>query len=301
MNSRPPICPALNQWRSRVDAALESRLPPADAAPQKLHAAMRYAVLGGGKRVRPALCYATGMLLDVPLDWLDDAACAVEIIHAYSLVHDDLPAMDDDDLRRGRPTTHRAFDEATAILAGDALQCLAFELLSRPVAGEGPTPAQKMQQVRTLSRACGSWGMAGGQAMDLAASAGRIDEAHLETIHRKKTGALISAAVRLAADLALDEDVPAYQHLDRFAAAMGLAFQIRDDILDITADTATLGKRQGADLAHDKATYPVLLGLDGAQRRGLELHQRAMSELVPFGSAAEPLRALADELLNRHC
>ncbi len=300
MNATSSACPVLGQWRSRAEAALEARLPPAHVEPEKLHAAMRYAVLGGGKRARPALCYATGSLLGIPLDWVDDAACAVEFIHAYSLVHDDLPAMDDDDLRRGRPTTHRAFDEATAILAGDALQCLAFELLSRPLA-DGPTAAQQLRQIRTLRRACGSLGMAGGQAMDLAVSAGQIDERHLETIHRQKTGALICAAVRLAADLALPEDAPAYVGLDRCAAALGLAFQIRDDILDLTVDTATLGKRQGADLAHDKATYPQLMGLAAAQQRAAQLHQQALEELALFGAAADPLRALADELLNRHC
>jgi geranylgeranyl pyrophosphate synthase len=301
MSTTSPTCPILGQWRSRADAALEIRLPPAHAVPEKLHTAMRYAVLGGGKRVRPALCYTTGKVLGIPPDWLDDAACAVEFIHAYSLVHDDLPAMDDDDLRRGRPTTHRAFDEATAILAGDALQCLAFELLSRPLTTDGPTAAQQLRQIRTLSRACGSLGMAGGQAMDLAVSAGQIDERHLETIHRQKTGALICAAVRLAADLALPADAPAYAGLDRCAAALGLAFQIQDDILDLTADTATLGKRQGADLAHDKATYPQLMGLAAAQQRAAQLHQQALGELAPFGAAADPLRALADELLNRHC
>lgn len=300
MNATSSVCPILGQWRRRADAAVEIRLPPAHVAPEKLHAAMRYAVLGGGKRVRPALCYTTGIVLGISLDWLDDAACAVEFIHAYSLVHDDLPAMDDDDLRRGRPTTHRAFDEATAILAGDALQCLAFELLSRPLT-DGPTAAQQLRQIRTLSRACGSFGMAGGQAMDLTACAGQVDERHLETIHRQKTGALICAAVRLAADLALPEDAPVYMGLERCAMALGLAFQIRDDILDLTIDTATLGKRQGADLVHDKATYPQLMGLAAAQRRATELHQQALDELAPLGAAADPLRVLADELLNRHC
>lgn len=300
MNTPFPVCPALGKWHSRIEIALEARLPPSHAAPEKLHAAMRYAVLGGGKRVRPALCYATGNLLDLPLEWVDDAACAVEFIHAYSLVHDDLPAMDDDDLRRGQPTTHRAFDEATAILAGDALQCLAFELLSRPLQ-DGPAPARQLRQIHTLSRACGSSGMAGGQAMDLAASAGQVDEHQLEAIHSRKTGALICAAVLLAADLALLPDDPAYALLNRCAAALGLAFQIRDDILDLTADTTILGKRQGADLAHDKATYPQLLGLAGAQRRAAQLHQLVLDELASFGASADSLRALADELLNRHC
>ena len=261
---------------------------------------MRYAVLGGGKRVRPALCYATASMLQLPLEWVDDAACAVEIIHAYSLVHDDLPAMDDDDLRRGRPTTHRAFDEATAILAGDALQCLAFELLSRGRL-PGPTERQQLQQIRTLSRACGFLGMAGGQALDLAATADAADESCLETIHRLKTGALISAAVGLAADLALPVDDPDYQRLGRFAANLGLAFQVRDDILDVTTDTAVLGKRQGADMARRKATYPALLGLSDAQRKAQDLHHRALEELTPFGAAAEPLHKLAEELLTRHC
>lgn len=294
------LCPVLGAWRLRVDAALNDRLPPVGTPPEPLPAAMRYAVLGGGKRVRPALCYATASMLRVPLEWVDDAACAVEIIHAYSLVHDDLPAMDDDDLRRGRPTTHRAFDEATAILAGDALQCLAFELLSRD-GPAGPTESQKLRQIRTLSRACGFLGMAGGQAMDLAATAGAVDEPRLETIHRLKTGALIGAAVGLAADLALPADDPAYQHLGRFAAALGLAFQVRDDILDITTETAVLGKRQGADVAHHKATYPALLGLSGAQCKAQDLHRQALEELAPFGAAAKPLHDLAEELLTRHC
>jgi geranylgeranyl pyrophosphate synthase len=293
-------CPVLGEWRLRAEAALNHRLPPVGTPTEPLRAAMRYAVLGGGKRVRPALCYATASMLHVPLDWVDDAACAVEIIHAYSLVHDDLPAMDDDDLRRGRPTTHRAFDEATAILAGDALQCLAFELLSQSRTS-GPTEKQQLQQIRTLSRACGFLGMAGGQALDLAATSGAIDESRLETIHRLKTGALISAAVGLAADLALPVEDPSYQRLGRFAATLGLAFQVRDDILDITTETAVLGKRQGADVAHHKATYPALLGLSGAQRKAQDLHRQALEELAPFGAAAEPLHNLADELLTRQC
>lgn len=300
MNAVDALCPVLGEWRLRVDAALADRLPPVGEPPERLRAAMRYAVLGGGKRVRPALCYATASMLQVPLEWVDEAACAVEIIHAYSLVHDDLPAMDDDDLRRGRPTTHRAFDEATAILAGDALQCLAFELLcrNRPA---GPTETQQLRQIRTLSRACGFLGMAGGQALDLAATAVAIDESRLETIHRLKTGALISAAVGLAADLALPAEDPDYQRLDRFSAALGLAFQVRDDILDITTETAVLGKRQGADVAHHKATYPALLGLSGAQRKAQDLHRQALAELTPFGAAAAPLHDLAEELLTRHC
>lgn len=294
------VCPVLGEWRTRVNAALADRLPPVGEPPERLRAAMRYAVLGGGKRVRPALCYATAATLDVPLEWVDDAACAVEIIHAYSLVHDDLPAMDDDDLRRGRPTTHRAFDEATAILAGDALQCLAFELLSRPGPGV-PSEHQRLQQIRTLSRACGSLGMAGGQALDLSASAGAIDESRLETIHTLKTGALMAAAVCLAADLVLADTDADYQRLARFAKTLGLAFQVRDDILDITTDTAVLGKRQGADLAHHKATYPALLGLPGAQQKALDLHRQALDELAALGTAAEPLRRLANELLTRPC
>ena len=300
MNAVDALCPVLGEWRLRVDAALADRLPPVGEPPERLRAAMRYAVLGGGKRVRPALCYATASMLQVPLEWVDEAACAVEIIHAYSLVHDDLPAMDDDDLRRGRPTTHRAFDEATAILAGDALQCLAFELLSRNRPA-GPTETQQLRQIRTLSRACGFLGMAGGQALDLAATAVAIDESRLETIHRLKTGALISAAVGLAADLALPAEDPDYQRLDRFSAALGLAFQVRDDILDITTETAVLGKRQGADVAHHKATYPALLGLSGAQRKAQDLHRQALAELTPFGAAAAPLHDLAEELLTRHC
>ncbi|GGX84511.1 (2E,6E)-farnesyl diphosphate synthase [Litchfieldella qijiaojingensis] len=279
--------------RARVDAWLErlfnERLP---AAPQ-LEAAMRHGVLGGGKRLRPILVYATGRALGASVEALDAPAAAVELIHAYSLVHDDLPAMDDDDLRRGQPTVHKAFGEATAILAGDALQTLAFEaltLVEHPRLGA---------LIRTLAAASGRDGMAAGQALDLAAVGGHPDVELLAKMHRHKTGALIRAAVRLGALVAVAENDPRLSALDDYAAAIGLAFQIQDDILDVTGDPAKLGKASGADAARDKPTYPALLGLDGARAKARALLDEALASLAPLGEPAAPLADLARYMIER--
>ena len=251
-------------WRARLDAALAQALPPTDQEPLRLHAAMRHGVLNGGKRMRPLLVHATGSAFGADATGLDVAAVAVELIHCYSLVHDDLPAMDDDALRRGQPTVHVAFDEATAILAGDALQSLAFDVLA-----QAPLPAERrVAMLAELARASGAGGMCGGQALDIDATgkpAGiRIDA--LERLHAMKTGALLRSAVRLGA-LAADADPASLQALDRYANALGLAFQIRDDLLDIEGDAATLGKTAGKDLMQDKATFPALLGLEASRVR----------------------------------
>lgn len=279
--------------RARIDAWLErlfnGRLPAAS----RLEAAMRHGVLGGGKRLRPVLVYATGRAMGAQADQLDAPAAAVELIHAYSLVHDDLPAMDDDDLRRGQPTVHKAFDEATAILAGDALQTLAFEVLSYV---EHPRLAALL---RTLAAASGRDGMVAGQALDLAAVGDHPDATSLATMHRHKTGALIRAAVRLGALVAVAEDDPRLAALEDYAAAIGLAFQIQDDILDVTGDTVTLGKISGADAARDKPTYPALLGLDGARAKALGLLHDALAALAPLGENATPLADLARYMIER--
>jgi farnesyl diphosphate synthase len=289
---------ALRGFQTRVRRALDARLPPADTAPQRLHAAMRYSTLDGGKRVRACLVYAAGGALGVPPDTLDVPACAVELIHAYSLVHDDLPCMDDDDLRRGKPTCHRAYDEATALLVGDALQTLAFELLAHDPA-LAANPAQRLEMIATLARATGSVGMAGGQAIDLAAVGKQLTVEALQDMHARKTGALIRAAVMLGA-LARDEArVAALGALDRFGQAIGLAFQIVDDILDVEGETATLGKTAGADEARGKPTYPALLGLAGARQRARELHAQALESLRPLGDNAKLLAYLAGYIIER--
>ena len=277
---------------------LDSTLRRADTAPGRVHAAMRYAVLGGGNRVRPALLYLTGEALGVPAERLDAPAAAVEIIHAYSLVHDDLPAMDDDDLRRGRPTCHRAFDEATAILAGDALQILAFELLSTDAAMVS-NPHNRMAIIRELASASGTAGMAGGQAIDLWVQGREPDVTTLENMHALKTGALINASVLMAAWSADDPDPTVLDALGRFGKAIGLAFQIQDDILDIEGDTETLGKTAGADSARDKPTYPSVVGLEQARRRAAELCDQAIEALSNLGESAVPLRQMAGYMVRR--
>ncbi|HWS02688.1 MAG TPA: farnesyl diphosphate synthase [Gammaproteobacteria bacterium] len=288
----------LAECRTRIEAALERHLPSAETHPSRLHQSMRYTVLGGGKRVRPLLAYAAGAAVGAPPGRLDSAACAVEFIHAYSLVHDDLPAMDDDDLRRGRPTCHRAFDEATAILAGDALQTLAFHVLAH--APELDVPARlRLRMIETLALASGSRGMVGGQAIDLAAVGQTLDIAQLEDMHIHKTGALIRASVLLGALCADTQDEARLKHLDHYAKYIGLAFQIQDDILDVVGDTATLGKTAGADTARDKPTYPALLGLSGARERAAELLAAAQESLAGFGAEADPLRGLADYIVQR--
>jgi len=284
--------------QARVEAALADVLPAAETLPADLHQAMRYAALGGGKRIRPLLVYAAGQAVGADEALLDLPACSVELIHAYSLVHDDLPAMDDDDLRRGRPTTHKAFGEALAILAGDALQTLAFDILARRAAA-ALSADQRLDMVASLTLASGSRGMVGGQAIDMAATGQRLDLPALELMHIHKTGALIRASVRLGALCRADLPAATLDALDHYAKCIGLAFQIRDDILDVEADTATLGKTQGADLARDKPTYPALLGLDGAKQRAEELYREALDRLTGLGEAAENLRALAGLIVRR--
>lgn len=288
----------LPAWSARVEQALDRCLPAATVHPQRLHEAMRYAVLGGGKRVRPVLVYATGLALGLEEDRLDGPACAVELIHAYSLVHDDLPAMDNDDLRRGKPTCHRAYDEATAILAGDALQTLAFHVLARDPAMTAGAEA-RVRMIETLANASGSRGMAGGQAIDLEAVGRQLNIAELEDMHIHKTGALIRAAVRLAALSAPEVDAATLKQLDHYAKCVGLAFQIRDDILDVEANTEVLGKRQGADIALNKPTYPALLGLSDAKERARLLHEDALASLAELDHRADALRGISHYIIER--
>ncbi|MEX6503449.1 (2E,6E)-farnesyl diphosphate synthase [Pseudomonas zhanjiangensis] len=286
------------QCQARVDAALERLLQAPRGELQRLYQAMRYSVVNGGKRVRPLLVYAACETLGGDAERADGAACAVELIHAYSLVHDDLPAMDDDDLRRGQPTTHRAFDEASAILAGDGLQSLAFEVLTD--AGRNPHDAElRLAMVAELARAAGPQGMVGGQAIDLGSVGRELDQAALEIMHRHKTGALIEASVRLGALASGAAEPSTLKALEVYAQAIGLAFQVQDDILDVESDTATLGKTQGKDEANHKPTYPALLGLEQAKAYALELRDQALHALRPFDHRAEPLRDLARYIVER--
>lgn len=291
---------AAYQQRSqqRVDAALERLFQAPASDLERLYAAMRYSVINGGKRVRPLLVYAACESLGGDLAQADGAACAVELIHAYSLVHDDLPAMDDDALRRGQPTTHIAFDEACAILAGDALQSLAFEVLGSD-AGNPADAALRLRMLAALSRAAGPAGMVGGQAIDLAAVGIKIDQQALERMHRHKTGALIEASVVLGAMASGKANAIQLNALQQYAQAIGLAFQVQDDILDVESDTATLGKTQGKDEANDKPTYPALLGLEAAKAYALELRDQALAALRDFDQRAEPLRQLAEFIVAR--
>ena len=284
--------------QARVDAALEPLFEAPTKELERLYAAMRYSVMNGGKRVRPLLAYAACEALGAPAEQANGAACAVELIHAYSLVHDDLPAMDDDDLRRGQPTTHKAFDEACAILAGDGLQSLAFNALLDP--GLSPQrDSTRMAMVQVLAKAAGPAGMVGGQAIDLGSVGLKLDQTALEFMHRHKPGALIEASVRLGALASERAGETELNALQQYAQAIGLAFQVQDDILDVESDTETLGKRQGADIARDKPTYPALLGLDAAKAYALELRDQALEALRPFDAAAEPLRALARYIVER--
>ena len=284
--------------QARVDAALETLLVAPRAELERLYQAMRYSVINGGKRVRPLLAYAACETLGGAAEQADAAACAVELIHAYSLVHDDLPAMDDDDLRRGQPTTHIAFDEAAAILAGDGLQALAFEVLADRE--RNPLDADtRLAMLASLAHAAGPAGMVGGQAIDLGAVGRQLDQAALETMHRHKTGALIEASVRLGALASGRSDAASLAALQRYARAIGLAFQVQDDILDVESDTATLGKTQGKDQAHDKPTYPALLGLAAAKAYALELRDQALAALAPFDGRSDALRELARYIVAR--
>lgn len=288
----------LQNYQQRIEGVLDAVLPATDTNPVHLHKAMRYSVLDGGKRVRPLLVYATGEALGVSPDLLDIPAAAIELIHVYSLIHDDLPAMDDDDLRRNKPTCHKAFDEATAILAGDALQALSSYILahdpSLTVSAE-----KRLQMIALLTLASGSRGMAGGQAIDLVSTGKTLSELELENMHIHKTGALIRAAVQLAIACSDGMAEPKKQQLDRYAKCVGLAFQVRDDILDIEGDTATLGKTQGADVASDKVTYPAILGMKKAREKAVYLYEEAVQQLQGFGKEADNLRNIADFIVKR--
>jgi geranylgeranyl pyrophosphate synthase len=285
----------IHDWQARFDRVLEQRLPPETHHPQQLHQAMRYSALAGGKRFRPVLVYATGQALGLGPEALDPVAAAIEIIHAYSLIHDDLPAMDDDDMRRGRATCHRAFDEATAILAGDALQALAFEVLARELpAGK----ANSLQAVHLIARACGSVGMAGGQALDLGSVGRDISVDALETMHRLKTGALIRASVAAPCLLAeVGEDVVG--RLEAYGDCVGLAFQVHDDILDVTGNSEVTGKAVLADAALDKPTFPSILGLDASRQRARELRDQAIDHLAAVPGDTSMLAWLAAYVIRR--
>jgi farnesyl diphosphate synthase len=261
-----------------MEGALDRRLPAATQIPARLHEAIRYSVLGGGKRIRPALTFATAHALGLSEDQVEAVACAIELIHVYSLVHDDLPAMDDDDLRRGRPTCHKAYDEATAILVGDALQPLAFQLLARD-SSLPQAPAVRLRLIEVQGK--------------------KLDVAAVEDMHARKTGAIISASVLMAAACAPDLPAARHEALARFAAAIGLAFQIQDDLLDVLGDVSTLGKATGADREHAKPTHPSVIGIEASQERVHLLHHQALEALVPFGERAAPLRSLAHWLLSR--
>nr|VFK24310.1 MAG: farnesyl-diphosphate synthase [Candidatus Kentron sp. LPFa] len=286
------------RYRSRINQKLDACLPSPDIQPHRLHAAMRYIVLGDGKRIRPILVYCAGKAVGAPPEALDGPACAVELIHAYSLVHDDLPAMDDDDLRRGRPTCHRAFDEATAILVGDALQALAFYVLSQEATKE-THPKQKIEMSNTLALAIGSRGMAGGQALDLEAETKTLNLAELENLHIHKTGALIRASIKLGglSKPGIDQDL--LGKLDHYAKCIGLAFQIQDDILDVEGETEIIGKPRGSDEIHNKATYPSLVGLSEARRMAREFHEQALESLVGLDESSDPLRWISEYIINR--
>lgn len=291
---------AILHWMRDVQQQMETELgqllPLASTQPERLHGAMRYSLLGGGKRVRPLLVMAAGRLGPAAPTALVRAAAAVEMIHAYSLIHDDLPCMDDDVLRRGKPTCHVEYDEATALLAGDALQSQAFMVLAD--SGLGVAAARQVAMLKLLADASGAAGMCGGQAIDLASVGLQISVAELEYMHILKTGALIRASVLLGGHCAgLDE--AALQQLDSYAKAIGLAFQVVDDILDATADTATLGKTAGKDAANDKPTYVTLLGLQAAREMADNLHGKALQALAAFGPEADHLRALAHYIIKR--
>ncbi len=288
----------LSDCQNRVERALDKRLPSDSILPNRLHEAMRYSTLDGGKRMRPMLTYCTGKALGINADILDGPACAVEFIHVYSLIHDDLPAMDDDDLRRGKATSHVAYDEATAILAGDALQALAFETLAND-----PTinvsAEQRIKMITALTKASGSQGMVGGQAIDLESVGTQLSLPELENMHIHKTGALIRASVNLATLAQPELDPSIAKSLDHYAKCIGLSFQVKDDILDEESDTATLGKTQGKDQDNNKPTYPALLGLAGAKQKAQELHELAIDSLKGFGPEADLLRDLSLYIIQR--
>lgn len=288
----------LKKYRAMADQALQQYLPALDQTGTTLESAMHYAALNGGKRVRPCLVYATGTALKAPKSTMDGPACAIELMHAYSLVHDDLPSMDDDDLRRGSPTCHIKYGEAMAILAGDALQALAFTTLAISLRDKVPADTI-IAMIDELGTASGVQGMAAGQAIDLQAVGNKLSLQDLETMHRCKTGALISASVVLGAMCANNTDEKMISQLRIFGEAVGLSFQIADDILDVVADTNTLGKPQGADIAMNKPTFPSILGLDGARQHAIDQRDRALDALEGLGTGFDELRDLALYVVNR--
>jgi farnesyl diphosphate synthase len=288
----------LLEYKQRVDLALEHWLPADTLNPVSLHQAMRYSVLGSGKRVRPVLVYATASTLGIPLEKVDGIAAAIEIIHAYSLIHDDLPAMDDDDLRRGKPTCHKQFDEATAILAGDALQALSFYILTHDPEMTSDA-SRRLEMIEKLALFSGSRGMAGGQAIDLASVGKEINITELETMHIHKTGALIRTCIQTAALTSDTITDTHFEALDCYAKKIGLSFQVQDDILDVISDTETLGKPQGSDAGLDKPTFPAIMGLQPAREKALELHQQALEAINCFGAEADILRSISHWFVQR--
>ena len=295
-NCLKTIDEVLNQYANRVNQHLSNWLPDESDSPITLHQAMRYSVLGGGKRIRPVLLYATGTALGTNLEKLDAAACAVELMHSYSLIHDDLPAMDNDDLRRGLPTCHKEFDEATAILAGDAIQALAFAIL----ANDAAPSQQRVKLIQLLAEASGSTGMAGGQAIDLASVNKPLSQDEIEHMHRLKTGALIKASVMMAVTASNVTDLNTLNHFTFYADCIGLAFQIRDDILDIQTDTKTLGKPQGSDAAQNKPTYPSVIGMKQAEMLANNLLQQALNELIYLDIQGDSLQAVSKYMVTRN-
>jgi len=287
----------MKQYQDRVNAQLELHINHAHITSPELNEAMTYGALLGGKRVRPFLVYAVGSMLGSKLETLDPIASSIECVHAYSLIHDDLPAMDDDALRRGNPTCHIKYDEAMAILAGDALQTIAFDILSTEI--EGVTAQAQLKIINTLARASGEKGMCAGQVLDIAAENSAISLSQLEAIHNAKTGALILAAVQMGALTKVDIDPAEFDLLTRFARAIGLAFQVQDDILDITSDTATLGKPQGSDQGLNKSTYPALLGLEGAQQKAQDLYQEALHALSQLPYNTQLLELFSHYIIKR--
>ncbi|MEE4246750.1 MAG: farnesyl diphosphate synthase [Kangiellaceae bacterium] len=285
------------QYRRRVENYLAEILPSQSVEPRRLHSAMRYSVLNPGKRLRPLLVYATGTIFDSNDSFLDATAGAVELIHAYSLIHDDLPCMDDDDLRRGLPTCHIKFDQATAVLAGDALQTLAFDILS--TTNQAISATAQLTIINQLANASGSMGMGGGQAIDLAATGRELTIEQLETMHQKKTGALIEASVMMGYLASGHDDEKAKMALKRYSKSIGLAFQIVDDILDIESDTQTLGKPQGSDVAANKMTYPSILGLAGAKQHASNQLQQALAALDELPYNTQLLADFAHHIVER--
>ncbi len=298
MISASPFQEWLTAYSELTEQALDRLLDPAQTIPKRLHEAMRYAAKGGGKRMRPLLVYAAGQLAEknnaAMSELLDAAAVAIECIHAYSLVHDDLPCMDDDDLRRGRPTVHKAFDVATALLVGDALQARAFEILANTQC----EPYVLLRMISALAAASGSRGMAGGQAIDLESVGKKLDLDSLKQMHAMKTGALLSCAVELGG-IAAHLNPIQMRHLKSYSTALGLAFQIIDDVLDATADSQTLGKTAGKDATNDKPTYVTLMGLDYAQKQAKDLQEVAIASLDVFGTQAQALKELALLVVSR--